>query len=113
METSNSMGVPAASRRFEPIRELGRGGMGVVYLVYDSVRRQELALKRMLRFGERDIRRFKREFRAIEELHHPNILSVYELGVDAEGLYLLMEALEGRDVWAWCRASAASSTATR
>jgi serine/threonine protein kinase len=83
--------------------------MGVVALVHDHVRRQKLALKRMLRFSERDVRRFKREFRAIEQLHHPNIVSVYELGVDDQGLYLLMEAVEGRDVWTWCRGPSAPS----
>jgi hypothetical protein len=77
--------------------------MGVVLLVSDRVRGQELALKRMRHDGPSSLRQLKREFRAIEQLYHPNVVSVYELGVDSLGPYLLMEAIAGRSFRAWCR----------
>ena len=75
--------------RFRVIRELGRGGMGVVLLVEDRLRGQQLALKRMRHAAGVDIRRLKREYRAIEGVVHPNIVSVFELGIDGQGPYIL------------------------
>ncbi|HEX7669869.1 MAG TPA: serine/threonine-protein kinase, partial [Polyangiaceae bacterium] len=84
---------------------LGRGGMGVVQLVEDDVRGQRIAVKRLLRATGSDARRLKHEFRAIEQIRHPNIVSLYELGQDEFGLYLAMELVDGPNVRAWCRAS--------
>src|SRR5688572_793056 len=89
--------------RFSVIRELGRGGMGVVLLVEDRLRGQQLALKRMRHAGGVDIRRLKREYRAIEGVVHPNIVSVFELGIDGQGPYFLMEPVSGTNLSQWCR----------
>lgn len=89
--------------RFEHIRELGRGGMGSVRLVFDRLRGEGLAQKRVLGHQAEAVMRFKREFRAVEALAHPRLVRLYELGEDEEGLYFLMEALDGTDLVSYCR----------
>ena len=77
--------------------------MGAVYLAEDDVLGRTVALKRTLRYGVADLLRFKREFRAIERFAHPNLVRLYELGSDDEGLYYTMEVIEGSDLATWCR----------
>jgi serine/threonine protein kinase/tetratricopeptide (TPR) repeat protein len=97
--------------RFRVLGELGRGGMSVVLLVEDRLRGKQLALKRMQHSAATDVRRLKREYRAIERIVHPNIVAVYELGIDAEGPYFLMEAVGGTNLRRWCRTSLADELA--
>jgi serine/threonine protein kinase len=95
--------LPKIGERFRTVRELGRGGMGVVLLVEDRLRGQLVALKRVRHVADVDVRRLKREYRAIERVAHPNIVSVFELGIDAQGPYFLMEPLSGTNLCEWCR----------
>lgn len=88
--------------RYEVIRELGRGGMGAVLLVRDGEWDVEVALKRILVSNPEDLLRFKREFRDLEGLSHPNLVQLYELGEDAEGLFFTMEPVEGWDLRTYC-----------
>jgi transcriptional regulator with GAF, ATPase, and Fis domain len=75
--------------RYRIVRELGRGGMGVVYLVRDEGREDaEVALKVLLtrRFSESGLRHFEQEFRTLTSLSHPNLTEVYDFGrVTPEG----------------------------
>lgn len=77
--------------------------MGAVYLAHDAVLDRPVALKRAQRDESHDLLRFKREFRAIERLTHPNLVRLYELGSDDAGLYYTMEAIEGEDLATYCR----------
>ncbi len=88
--------------RFELIRELGQGGMGRVILVRDGERRQQVAMKRILHANATARLRFKREFRALAQQIHPNLVRLYELG-DADGLYFTMAYVPGCDVLTYCR----------
>ena len=94
------MSIP---KRYQPLGILGRGGMGSVLRVFDEERGETVALKRMLaREPEFEVR-FKREFRVLQELlherSHPNLVRLYELGEDAQGLYFTMEEVHGVDLF--------------
>ncbi len=97
----------STAERYRVLGELGTGGMGSVRLVFDAVREEKVAEKRM-RFAQPDaIVAFKHEFRVVERLLHPNLVRLYELGEDDEGLFFTMEAIEGEDLEARCRRSGA------
>lgn len=75
--------LPSEFGRFQILRELGRGGFGVVYLAHDPVLRRQVALKiprmdAILTAKPRE--RFLREARAAARLNHPHIAIVYEVG---------------------------------
>jgi hypothetical protein len=89
--------VLSLPRRFTVGRKLGSGTMGVVWEARDHERDETVALK-MLRIPEGELLfRFKREFRAVADVRHPNLVRLYEL-FDAGGRWFFsMEYLEGRD----------------
>lgn len=85
--------------RYRIIKEIARGGMGIVYKVYDPELRRELALKVLIEgegAGEDTIKRFMREARAAGNLRHPNIITVHEMGQIDGQYYFTMEFVEGR-----------------
>ena len=84
-----------AGERYRVLRPLGRGGMGIVLRVWDEVREQEVAQKRMHVDGPAVRLRFKREFRELVQLLHPNLVRLYELGEDESGLFFTMEVIDG------------------
>jgi TolB-like protein/predicted Ser/Thr protein kinase len=75
---------------------LGHGGMGAVYRARDPELDRPVAIKVMLQATEDFIARFRREAQAIARLVHPNIVQVYDFGVDEEGNpYFVMELIDG------------------
>ena len=85
--------------RYEIIKELGRGAMGVVYQAHDPQIDRLVALKvlRQDRVTSEDlVRRFLKEAKAIGRVSHPNIVPVYDVGQDHETIYIAMEFLEGK-----------------
>ncbi|MEM7308213.1 MAG: serine/threonine-protein kinase [Planctomycetota bacterium] len=85
--------------RFKILGELGRGGMGVVYLVLDPRLGRRVALKALgprLVISDRARTRFEREIRAIAGLNHPRIVPVYEVGEESGVPWYTMELVEGR-----------------
>lgn len=87
--------------RYQIVRELGRGAMGVVYEGFDPVIGRTVAIKTMLLEGlsgseyEEYKKRFQREAQAAGILSHPNIVTVHDFGEDNGVLYLAMEFLKG------------------
>lgn len=84
--------------RYQIIKELGSGTMGVVYLAHDPHIDRQIALK-VLRddkvVSEEFVQRFLKEARAIGRLAHPNIVVVHDVGRDHGTVYIAMEYLEG------------------
>jgi CheY-like chemotaxis protein len=82
-------------------RELGRGGMGAIWVALDTELRRRVALK-MLKPGEptseRMVERFRREALAVAQLHHPHVVQIYDFGVDAGAPFMVMELLAGEDL---------------
>ena len=95
---------PGASiDHFTIVREIGRGGMGVVYEALQKTPiERRVAIKVMRRFANRSEeleRRFLQEKRALSKLQHPNITTIFDAGVDADGnLYFVMELLNGTEI---------------
>ncbi|WP_437983549.1 serine/threonine-protein kinase [Sorangium sp. So ce117] len=85
------------TRRFQVVRVVGRGGMGVVYEAFDRERKGRVALK-ILRNLSADARlRFKNEFRALQDIQHPNLVSLGELHEEEGQLFFTMELIRGVD----------------
>lgn len=76
------------------LRELGRGGMGVVYLAYDIQRDMEVAIK-LCTYPQLSPLHIKREFRVAASLRHPNLVEFYELIYHKHQAYFTMEYVEG------------------
>ena len=98
------MSEGGSSRRlgkYELLDELGRGAMGVVYRAMDRVLEREVALK-VMGGGHSDptqTERFLREARTAGGLHHPNIVTVHELGHDDGTYFIAMEMLVGQSLY--------------
>ena len=88
----------AGTSRFEILRRIGAGGMGVVYEARDRERGQTVALKTLRRTDYDTLYRFKREFRALADLSHPNLASLYDLFVEPRACFFTMELVEGEDL---------------
>jgi hypothetical protein len=87
----------AAPSRFQVERELARGGLGRVLRGFDTQLGREVAIKTLLRTSPSARARFERETRLTARLQHPNIVPVYEGGLDADGLpYFAMRLVHGR-----------------
>ena len=83
--------------RFQVKRRLGEGSMGAVYLAFDRERGQDVALKTLRRFDAMSVYRFKREFRSLADLVHPNLVAFYDLFREGDLYYFTMEHVQGRD----------------
>jgi eukaryotic-like serine/threonine-protein kinase len=83
---------------YEIVAPLGAGGMGEVYRARDARLGRDVAIKILPEAASRDpsrLRRLELEARAAGALNHPNVLSVYDVGVEAECPYVVSELLEG------------------
>ncbi len=96
--------------RYQVVRELGRGEMGIVYLGKDPRINRLVAIK-TIRFGDavdnsevKPIKeRFFKEAEAAGRLSHPNIVAVYDVGEDYDLSYIAMEFIDGRNLSQYCR----------
>ncbi len=86
--------------RYKIIRHLGQGGMGEVYLVFDTILDNEQVALKILRSDfstdEKHVQRFLREVSLTRKVTHPNIVRTFDVGVDAKNnLYFTMEYVTG------------------
>src|SRR5881392_1486155 len=93
------MGATVISGRYQLGDRLGSGGMSTVYKAVDRVLERTVAVKVLaehLSDDEKFVARFRREALAVAKLIHPNIVQVYDTGVDESRHYIVMEYVEGR-----------------
>lgn len=95
--------------RYRVQRRIGEGGMGVVYEVYDRQRASTVALKTLLRMNPGAIYRFKREFRALADVSHTNLVTLHELVSDQDTWFYTMELLDGVDFLEYVRPGSRST----
>jgi tetratricopeptide (TPR) repeat protein len=80
--------------------------MGVVYEAFDRRLETTVALKTLARARPSDIARFKREFRALADVSHPNLVSLYELVAEGDEVFFTMELVPGVHFDQWVRSNA-------
>ena len=94
------MATPSAvAGRYELGDRLGAGGMSTVFKAQDTVLERPVAVKLLAEHLAQDdafVARFRREALAVAKLIHPNIVQVYDTGVDQGRHYIVMEYVEGR-----------------
>jgi len=92
----SAVDLPRVVGRYTLTRQLGQGGMGVVYAGRDERLGREVAVKMIAGLSDaRAVKRFWREARAAASVSHPNVCQIYEVDECDDGLYIAMELLEG------------------
>ena len=81
--------------RFQLVRRLGAGGMGIVYEVFDRERGEHVALKTLSRVDPTGIYDLKKEFRSLADVRHPNVVSLYDIVNEAGHWFFTMELVYG------------------
>ncbi len=84
------------TRRYTPTRVLGAGSWGRVYQAYDNERNAFVAVKLLSKVNPDALLRFKREFRALQNVTHPNLVTLYELLSDHDRWFFTMEHVDGK-----------------
>jgi serine/threonine protein kinase len=92
-----------SGRRYMLKNKLGDGASGTVYEAYDVVRKHQVALK-ILKDDRADAKkRFRREFRTLTQIKHPNLVKLYDVGETEGQLYFTMELIIGDDLMSYLR----------
>ncbi len=106
----NDLEIKPTVGRYEIVKEIGQGAMGVVYEAIDPKINRPIAIK-TIRFSDefeedqiQEIKdRFFREAEIAGKLSHPSIVSIFDAGEDYDLTYLAMEFLEGKDLRDYCK----------
>src|SRR5215831_5318123 len=99
--TSSKTWIGRQVHHYQVLSLLGKGGMGEVYRARDKRLERDVALKALPTAYSTDaerLRRFEQEARATGRLNHPNILTVYDVGVIDSAPYIVTELLEGEEL---------------
>ncbi len=100
----------AIAARYDIVRRIGAGGMGVVHEAFDRERHQRVALKTLTRFSPAALYTFKREFRALADVVHPNLVHLHELVATGSAPFFSMEFVDGVDFVAYSRKSTSETS---
>ncbi|MBL8823191.1 MAG: protein kinase [Planctomycetia bacterium] len=90
--------MPRSLGRYQILEETGRGGMGVVYLAWDTSLKRKVAIKMVVSGkygGKQEEQRFLKESEVVARLQHPNIVQIYEVGQHQQLPFLVLEWIEG------------------
>jgi serine/threonine protein kinase len=92
--------LPLVIGRYKIVREIARGGMGIVYEAHDPNMGRRVAIKRLISddSSKAHMRRFQREARAVAALPHPHVVRIFEIADDEKGAYIVMAFVEGRSL---------------
>jgi eukaryotic-like serine/threonine-protein kinase len=93
------VGLATSGSRYRVVREIGRGGMGIVYEAWDVFLERPVAIKSLQVCGDQpaQLRRFLREAKIASRLNHPGIMAVHEFGMTDDGrAYMVMRLLRGQ-----------------
>jgi len=94
--------------RYQIIEELGKGGMGKVYKVFDQEIQAKMALKLIkpeISVDKHSIERFRNELKIARDVSHKNICRMYDLGKEAGNYFITMEYVSGEDLKSFIRRS--------
>jgi hypothetical protein len=83
------------TRRFQILSRIGQGAVGIVYEALDRESNTRVALKTLKWFSPENILQLKSEFRAVQDLQHPNLVQLGELFEDGGNWFFTMEFVEG------------------
>ncbi|WP_326522543.1 protein kinase domain-containing protein [Archangium lipolyticum] len=93
----DGVGFPVVQwERYQPVRLLGQGGMGRVFLAHDSQLRRDVALKFVRDDDPEHMRRFLSEARSQARVHHERVCQVYEVGEVQGRAYIAMQYIDGQ-----------------
>jgi predicted Ser/Thr protein kinase len=101
-----TLGIEIGDRigRYVVLSQIGVGAMGMILAAYDPELDRKAALKLLKRRGETRVKartRLRREAQALAKLHHPNVVSVYDVGVHEQQVFIAMEFVQGRALSEW------------
>lgn len=91
------------AERYKIYEKLGAGGVGAVFRAYDSQLKRWVAVKRLMTASEAASDKniaseLRREADALASLRNPNIVTIFDVAADDEGLFIVMELLQGEDL---------------
>ena len=87
--------------KYKLLREIGRGGMGIVYETLNKEIGKKVTIKKMkeeLAINLREKKRFMEEAKRVADLHHPNIVDIYDMFEEGGNVYLVFEYVDGETV---------------
>lgn len=93
--------VSMSKERYEFRGKIGQGGVGSVYRAFDTQLNREVAIKRVLADGghedqEEATKSLLKEASALSSIEHPHIVTIYDVGTDDDGPYVVMELINGK-----------------
>ena len=108
---TRTFAIPSANRLgdYELVRELGRGGMGVVYEARHTKTENRVALKTLptgvdgQEINAERLYKFRKEFRSLSQINHPNLVGMQTLEVDGSQWFLTMDLIQGEEFLQYVR----------
>ena len=85
--------------KYEPVKNLGKGGFGKVYQIKNKITGGLFACKKLSKLNIHNLVKFKREIDILIKTDHPNIIKLYEVFESDNSLYLVMEECNGGELF--------------